>query len=198
MNNLSVIEVLQQTKALQNGHFILSSGKHSREYVQCQKVLQYPNHGLAFARMLCTKFQGLKINVVIGPALGAVHFELFLAIALNEANNNVRGLFAEKVRKDNETIFELRRGQELNPGDNVLIVEDVVTTGNSALKIYELVKSFKANPVAVASIIDRTPDVSKFAIPFYSLLQLTLEAYDPFNCPLCAQNLALVKPGSSV
>ncbi len=198
MDNKSIIDVLIETQALQNGHFLLSSGKHSKEYIQCQKILQYPKHGIYLANLLVNKLRPLNVDVVIGPALGAIHWEVFLALALEHVNSDIIGIFAEKVLIGDETVFKLRRGQKIEPGQNVLVVEDVVTTGNSAKKIIELVLNLKANPVAVASLINRTPDLIKFNIPLISLLDIKLETYDPHECPLCSQNIPIDKPGSSV
>src|SRR5262249_18490767 len=142
--------VLKQVGAWQSGHFLLASGLHSGEYLQCQKLLQYPRYGLDFAHALIKRVlaAGVTPEVVVGPALGAVHLELLAALALDEQTKPkepTRGIFAERP----EGKFEIRRGTELTPGQKVLVVEDVTTTGGSARDVVELVRKLGAQPVAV-------------------------------------------------
>lgn len=191
--------LLKEVQAWQSGHFLLSSGMHSNEYIQCQKLLQYPRHGLLFAEALVQRILagGLKPTAVVGPALGAVHWELLVALALDRAllsDEPVRGIFAE--RPDGNT-FDIRRGVELKAGEKVLVVEDVTTTGGSARKVVELVRKLGAEPVAVGAIIDRSGGKAEFDVPFVSLIQMSLETYNPDDCPLCKQGSPLVKPGTT-
>ena len=200
--------ILKSVKAWQTGHFLLSSGLHSDQYMQCQKVLQYPQYGLTLARELAEKIKaaGIRPDAVVGPALGAVHMEVFMAIALNEVfqctadgAKQIRAIFAEREntadKQANE--FSIRRGVELTEGEKILVVEDVTTTGGSARKVVELVKALGATPVAVATIIDRSGGKAKFEEPFFSLISLDLLTYEADKCPLCAQGSQPVKPGSS-
>ncbi|MBU6451154.1 MAG: orotate phosphoribosyltransferase [Cyanobacteria bacterium REEB67] len=195
-------ELLKSVSAWQTGHFLLSSGLHSSEYMQCQRVLQYPAHGLELARQLAKKIveAGLKPQVVVGPALGAVHLEVFVAIALNdllekELGSQVRAVFAE--RTEDGTGFAIRRGVELAPGERVLVVEDVTTTGGSAKKVVDLVKVMGADPIAVAAIIDRSGGRAKFDQPFINLVCLDIETFDTKDCPMCKSGSSATKPGSS-
>lgn len=200
-DTLDTAQLLKKSKAYQNGHFLLSSGLHSREYVQCQKALQYPSIGMSLCLELAGRLlkDGLEPSSIVGPALGAVHMEVFLAMAfcqlLDQDNemNCVRAVFAEKT----ENGFEIRRGVELLEQEQVIVVEDVVTTGGSAKKVLELVKKLGAKPIAVASIIDRSGGTVDFGLPFYSLLSLEIETWTQDDCILCKQGLPLVKPGSS-
>lgn len=178
--------------------------------MQCQKVLQYPQHGLTLARALAAKIKaaGVTPQAVVGPALGAVHMEVFMAIALNEVFGNdkedlqsaqqIRAIFAEREGSSNE--FSIRRGVELAAGEKILVVEDVTTTGGSARKVVELVKSMGAAPVAVATIIDRSGgqcNFDDFKIPFFSLVSLNLKTYEAAACPMCKEGSTAIKPGSS-
>lgn len=190
--------LLREVDAWQTGHFLLSSGLHSSEYVQCQKLLQYPRHGLVFAEALVQRIlvAGLKPDVVVGPALGAVHWELLVALALDRAalqDVPIRGIFAE--RPDGK--FEIRRGAALEVGEKVLVVEDVTTTGGSARQVVDLVRELGAEPIAVGAIIDRSGGIATFDVPFISLVQMDLATYKPEECPLCKSGQPLVKPGST-
>jgi orotate phosphoribosyltransferase len=163
--------------------------------MQCQRVLQYPLHGMNLARELAKLMldNGIKPKAVVGPALGAVHLEVFMALAFNEllgnsAGDQVRAVFAERA---DGTEFSIRRGVELAPGEAVIVVEDVTTTGGSARKVVELLKKMGANPLAVGTIIDRSGGTAKFDQPFFSLKALTLKTYEPKD------GSEAIKPGSS-
>ncbi|MBX9685159.1 MAG: orotate phosphoribosyltransferase [Candidatus Obscuribacterales bacterium] len=197
LNQSEIEALLKDVGAWLTGHFLLSSGLHSKQYVQCQRIMQYPRHGIMLAEALAGKVleSGLQPMTVVGPALGAVHWEVYVAHALDKAiaEDPVRGIFAE--RPDGK--FEIRRGLELSPGEEVLIVEDVTTTGGSAMQVIDLVRSLGAKPVAVGTIIDRSGGSIDFGLPFFSLVQMQIESYQASDCPLCKQAEALVKPGSS-
>lgn len=190
--------ILKSVQAWQTGHFLLSSGMHSNEYIQCQKLLQYPRHGIAFAEAMVQRMLagGIKPSAVVGPALGAVHWEAFVALALDRAllAEPVRGIFAERPDGTN---FEIRRGVELKPGEKVFVVEDVTTTGGSAQKVVELVRKLGAEPIGVGTIIDRSGGKAKFDVPFVSLIQMSLQTYAPEDCPWCKEGSPVVKPGST-
>lgn len=189
--------LLKEVQAWQSGHFLLASGMHSNEYIQCQKLLQYPRHGMVFAEALVQRVLagGLQPTAVVGPALGAVHWEVLVALALDRAllTEPVRGIFAERP----EGTFEIRRGIELNPGEKVLVVEDVTTTGGSAREVVELVRRLGAEPVAVGAIVDRSGGKAAFDVPFVSLIEMNLQTYSPDDCPLCQAGKPLVKLGST-
>ena len=198
----TVEERLKSVSAWQSGHFLLSSGLHSSEYMQCQKILQYPEHGQYLGEQLAEKIvaAGIKPQVVIGPALGAVHLEVFTAIALNnllakENGAQVRAVFAE--RAEDGVNFVIRRGIELAAGERVLVVEDVTTTGGSAKRVVELVEKMGAQTVAVATIIDRSSGQAKFDQPFIKLVTLEIKNFDSASCPMCKEGSTAIKPGSS-
>lgn len=205
--SLSVEALFKSVDAWQTGHFLLSSGLHSDQYMQCQRILQYPLHGMNLARALASRLQeaGIRPAAIVGPALGAIHLEVFLALACNElrqsensqawAENQIRAIFAE--RAENGQDFVIRRGIELNPGEKVVVVEDVTTTGGSARRVVQLLESMNVEVLAVATIIDRSGGTAKFDQPFFSLEKLNLQTYDASACPMCKSGSTPVKPGSS-
>ena len=197
LNQTEVQALLKDVGAWLEGHFLLASGKHSDQYVQCQRIMQYPRHGLMLAEALAHQViaAGFRPTAVVGPALGAIHWEVFVAQALDKefAEEPVRGIFAE--RPDGK--FEIRRGIELEAGEQVLVVEDVTTTGGSAQDVIKLVRSYGAEPIAVGAVIDRSGGTIDFGMPFISLVNLQLASYQSDECPLCRAGQPLTKPGSS-
>jgi len=183
-----VKELLRATGALWEGHFLLSSGLHSSRYIQCARLLQYPWHAEAVGRALAEKVRDLSVDVVVGPALGGIIVAHELGRALG-----VRALFAEREGGK----LALRRGFSIEPGERVLLAEDVVTTGGSTWETAEVVASFGGAVVAAACIVDRRgPEAKNLPFPLFSLLRLELETYPPESCPLCQAGLPLEKPGS--
>lgn len=181
-------DLLIRSEALLTGHFILSSGLHSDKYVQCAKFFQYPEFSRMAAGKLKKLFHDVKVDVVIGGAYGGI----IIAYALAEAFN-VRGIFAERV----EGTFELRRGFEIHPDENVLIAEDVITTGKSINEVIKLVQAHNANVVGIASLVDRNrpePD----SIPYRKewLHSIHAEAYPKDQLPDYLKKIPAVKPGS--
>lgn len=196
--------LLRSVGAWQTGHFLLTSGRHGKEYMQCQKVMQYPRYGLQLARLLAKQLSDAAIapTVVAGPALGAIHWEVFVASAIEElfpTSEPIKAVFAERAgdQATDPNSFMIRRGIELSPKDKVLVVEDVTTTGGSARKVIELIRSLGAEPVAVGAIVDRSGSSIDFGIPFHKLITLNLETYEPEDCPLCKAGIKAIKPGSS-
>ncbi|MDP3980203.1 MAG: orotate phosphoribosyltransferase [Chlamydiota bacterium] len=181
-----MLQLFRSKKALLEGHFELSSGKHSAYYLQCALMLQYPD----IAEMLCKELAGHftkdGITVVVGPALGGVVVAHELARALG-----VRAVFAE--RKNG--ILEIRRGFSISSQDRVLLVEDVVTTGGSILEVAKLIEEQQAHICGYAAIIDRR-DIEEFQI--CSLIRVNFPIYEKKECPLCAKGSFAVKPGSKV
>ena len=224
----TVKEVLKSVSAWRTGHFLLSSGLHSDEYVQCQRIMQYPRLGNFLADLLVDRLLDAKIepDLVVGPALGAVHWELFVAGSLErkkhesktaETNgasnyflncdtvfNALKSPYRERMvqavfaeRNADDTGFEIRRGIELQPGAKVLVVEDVTTTGGSAKKVLDMLKRLECEAVAVGAIADRSGGKVAFDVPFISLIATSLETYKPEDCPLCKAGSVVEKPGSS-
>ncbi|MFW6036058.1 MAG: orotate phosphoribosyltransferase [Halothermotrichaceae bacterium] len=182
-----MIKDLKETGALLNGHFLLSSGLHSEAYVQCASLLKYPGFAEKYGSALAEKVKKYKPEIVVGPALGGVIAAYEVARSLG-----LPGIFAE--RKNG--IMMLRRNFEIKPGQKVLVVEDVVTTGGSVKEVIEVIKKNKGELVAVASIIDRSAGDAEFGVPFESLVDINFDVYDSGRCPLCEKGTKAVKPGS--
>lgn len=201
----SVEAMLRETGALQQGHFLLSSGLHSDRYCQCAKLLEHPEKAERCARMMRGLLGDTRVDVVLAPALGGVVWGYELARALGTpaeaggaegtGRGGVRSIFAERDESRN---FALRRGFALHPGERVLIAEDVVTTGKSVLELSPLVEGAGATIVGYASIVDRSGGrfVGGAGAPFRALTALNFRTFDAQICPMCAQGTPAVKPGS--
>lgn len=187
MKAAEIADVFRSTGAFLEGHFILSSGLHSPNYMQCAKVLQHPEHGERFAKALAAKLLDLRPTAVLAPALGGILVGYELARALK-----IRSLFAERV----DGIMSLRRGQEILPTDRLILCEDVVTTGKSIKEVEALALAAGATVVAMVAIVDRSGGKWSLSQPLTSLLTMKLETYPPESCPLCASGSQAVKPGS--
>ncbi len=187
MNQTEILEILRETGVLMEGHFRLTSGRHSGRYLQCAQVLQYPKYSEIIGKEIASRFAHEKIDTVIGPALGGVIIAYEVARALG-----VKSLFTE--REDGK--MRMRRGFHVNEGERVLVVEDVVTTGGSVNEVMEILVEQGAHVVGVGVIVDRSNGKVNFGVPMHSLVSLDIESYSPAECPLCQQGLPLVKPGS--
>ena len=183
---MEIIEILEKTGALLKGHFLLSSGNHSEKYIQCARIFEYPQYGDMVSKMLSEKIKKYKPDLIIGPAMGGIHLAYLVAKYLN-----TRNIFAERENG----IMTLRRGFKINKGENVAIVEDVITTGKSVKEVINLIKEAGANLCCVASIINRAKE-NPFDVPYEYLLKIDLPIYSPDECPLCKQNIPIEKPGS--
>ena len=189
MTRDELLDLYRRSGALLEGHFRLTSGLHSTGYMQCALVLQHPGHAEALGRAIADRVRELGATVVLSPALGGVVIGQEVGRALG-----VRAIFAE--RQDGK--LSLRRGFTLDPADRVLVVEDVMTTGGSTRETIEVAKAAGGQVVGTASIVDRSGGTIRFDVPFIPLLEIALPTYDPDQCPLCAQGVAVVKPGSRV
>ena len=186
LSESEVLSALREAGAILTGHFQLTSGRHSDTYVQCARVLEDPRLTTELGRAIAAKFEGRAIDVVASPAVGGIIIGFAVAQALG-----LRFIFSE--RQHGQMVF--RRGFELAPGERVLIVEDVVTTGGSVAEVAALVCEAGGEVVAVASIIDRGGKKA-FDAEFKPLLQLEVESMEPQYCPLCASAVGLYSPGS--
>ncbi len=190
VEGLDVYRILKDTGSIMEGHFKLSSGYHSNYYLQCARLLQYPDIALKLARkaldIIKKDIDTGSIDAVVSPAIGGILWGYMLAYALG-----CRMIFAE--RKNDK--MELRRGFEINPGSKVIVAEDVITTGGSVKEVIEICRESKAEVKAIVSIVDRSekPD---FEYPYYYLIKLAIDKYDPSRCRLCGENQPLVYPGS--
>ena len=188
MNESQVLQIFHREEALLEGHFLLSSGLHSGQYMQCARVLQKPALAEKLCGALAKKIGKLEVDVVIGPALGGVIVSHEVGRALG-----ARAIFAERV----EGVLTLRRGFELKKNESVLVVEDVITTGKSTHEVIDLVKQSGARLVGVAAMVDRSGSEAGFDTPFSVLLKVEIKTFAPAVCPLCREGkIVLTKPGS--
>lgn len=178
---------LLDSGALQQGHFRLSSGLHSSRYVQCAKLLEAPARARKCGAALARRLQAYEPQSVLSPALGGVIIGYETASALGVAFR-----FSER----REGRMRIRRGFELQPGERVVVIEDVVTTGGSAREAAQVAGEHGARVVAFGTIIDRSAGAASFEAPLVSLLELGVEASAADDCELCAQGLPLAAPGS--
>ncbi|MGB9182108.1 MAG: orotate phosphoribosyltransferase [Pyrinomonadaceae bacterium] len=182
-----VIERFRRTGALLEGHFILTSGLHSTQYLQCALVLQHPAEAESFGRALSQKFQGQGIEAVASPAIGGLIIGYEVARQLG-----ARFIWTERE----QGTMTLRRGFTVRPGESFLVVEDVITTGGSTLETIETLRGAGARIVGAASIIDRSSGRADVSVPRQSLATLDVPAIAPDACPLCARGIPAIKPGS--
>jgi len=179
--------LLEQTGALLTGHFRLSSGLHSGNYVQCAKLLEHPRDAKAIGEALAAKLRGLAPSKIVAPALGGVIIGYTVAEALG-----VPFIFTERK----EGAMTLRRGFALEPGEKVVIVEDVVTTGKSTRETADVIAQHGGVVAGLASILNRSGKENPFHQPYEFLLALNFETFDESACPQCASGTALDSPGS--
>lgn len=187
MREKEILQMFEEKKALLRGHFKLSSGLHSGEYLQCARALQHPDCAEKLCTQLAENFKDEKPTCVVAPALGGMIVSYETARALG-----VRSIFTE--RKDGKMV--LRRGFEVKPEERVLVVEDVITTGLSTKEVIETIKSTKAKIIGVGSIIDRSGKKIDFGVKLTSLLKLNFPVFSPQQCPLCKKGTEITKPGS--
>ncbi|WHH61592.1 orotate phosphoribosyltransferase [Petroclostridium sp. X23] len=182
-----VLEVLKEAGVLLEGHFLLTSGRHSNKYLQCAKIFQYTKYSEELCKALAEKYKDAGIDLVIGPAIGAIQMSYEVSRWLD-----VKNIFAER---DNG-VMALRRGFTIEKGQKVLIVEDVVTTGGSVKEVIEIVKEAGGEVAGVGAVVDRTGGKIDFGTRFESVISMEVESYEPDQCPLCKQGIPYIKPGS--
>jgi orotate phosphoribosyltransferase len=193
MTRDELLDLYRRSGALLEGHFRLTSGLHSPGYLQCALVLQYPQHAEALGRAIADRTREWHPTVVLSPALGGVVIGHEVARALG-----VRAIFAERQ----DGVMTLRRGFVIGETDRVLVVEDVVTTGGSTRETMQVAKAAGGRVVGAASIVNRGASTGSGQAlggvdePYVALLEIALPTYEPAACPLCAQGLPVVKPGS--
>ncbi len=186
------MNLFEETGAYLRGHFRLTSGLHSGEYLQCAKVLAYPAHAEHLGSELARRLQEIapgKIDAILAPALGGIIIGHEVARSFG-----VPFLFAERDGVTGQMV--LRRGFEVQPGHSVLVIEDVVTTGGSSREVVELSRAAGATVIAAGSIVDRSNGRADLGVPRVSLERLDVTNYEPNRCPYCEQGIPVVKPGS--
>jgi len=181
---MMVFEALKETGALLEGHFLLSSGKHSEKYIQCAKLLQYPQIAEKVIAVVTEKID-LDFDAIIGPAMGGIIPSYILG-----RQTGKKTIFSERVNNK----MTLRRGFEIKSNENILIMEDVITTGKSSLEVKELVEALGGNVIGFACIANR--GMAHFDLPVFEAIHLEFKTYEPESCPLCINNDLPVKPGS--
>lgn len=187
MNDREILEVFRKHGALLEGHFILSSGLHSDRYIQCALVLQHPRIAAQLCSALAEKLRHLHVSVVVAPALGGILVAHEVARALG-----VRALFVERQNG----AMMLRRGFSLDPGEQSLVVEDVITTGGSTRETMQCVQQAGGKVLGVGALIDRSGGTADLGVEKAALVTLAVQNYNPCDCPLCKAGVPAVKPGS--
>ena len=190
----SVLSLFRKTGAYLTGHFRLTSGLHSPEYLQSALVLEYPEHAERLGKQMASALRelaGRRIDVVVSPALGGLIIGHEVARALG-----ARFLFTE--RDPVQKMMTLRRGFSVETGEVAVVVEDVITTGGSTREVIELLQANGALVAAAGSIIDRSGGNADVGAPRVALSTLQVVAYPPEDCPLCREGLPVTKPGSRV
>ncbi len=184
-----VLEILKEAGVLLEGHFKLTSGRHSNRYLQCAKIFRNTKYSEELCKALAEQFANDGVDVVIGPAMGAVQMAYEVSRHLDCEN-----YFAER---DEDGKMVLRRGFVVTKGMKVLLVEDVVTTGGSIKEVLELVQAAGGDVVGIGSIVNRTAGKVDFGVPFKSVITVDVESWEPDECPICKEGkLPVVKPGS--
>jgi orotate phosphoribosyltransferase len=182
-----ILEHFRRSNAFLEGHFVLSSGLHSPGYLQCALALQRASDAADFGNMIADRFRGTEITTVASPAIGGLIIGYAVAQSLG-------GRFIWTERR--EGVMTLRRGFTLKPGEKILVVEDVITTGGSTRECVEALKENGGEVVAAASVIDRSNGTADVGIPLVSLLKIDVPTYRAEECPMCARGEATNKPGS--
>jgi orotate phosphoribosyltransferase len=193
MTESEILNIFKKSGALLTGHFLLTSRRHSDRYFQCAKVLQYPEYTELLCNMIVENFKKFEIDTIIAPAIGGLVVGQEVARQLNK-----RFIFAERPASQGEENkkLSLRRGFTLDENEKVLVCEDVVTTGGSVFEAIDIVKSNNAKVVGIGYIVDRSNGNVDFGFNQFSTLKLEVVTYQPDECPLCREDIELVKPGS--
>ncbi len=189
INTEEVMRKFEEAGAIQKGHFKLTSGVHSDIYIQCAQVMQYPEFMNNLCSELGKKFRGDDVDVIVGPAVGAIIMAHVMARVLGTW---VRAIFTERENGK----MTLRRSFKIKKGEKVLVVEDVTTTGSSVKEVIDIVKERQGKVVGVGALIDRSGGKIDFGVKTQSLLTLDIKIYLPEVCPLCKKGIPAVKPGS--
>lgn len=185
MTREEILRIFRETGVMLEGHFLLTSGRHSDKYMQCARLFQYPDIAEKFAKELAGQFT--DVDLVAGPAIGGIILSYEVSRHIG-----VRNVFAERENG----AMALRRGFEIPRGARVLVVEDVVTTGGSVREVMELVRQMGGEIAGVGSIVDRSDGKVDFGVPFAAVLSMEVISWEADNCPLCREGWPLVKPGS--
>lgn len=188
MTENEIVKILTDSGALLSGHFQLRSGLHSNRFFQAALLLQYPDKAELVCRFVADFFRDLKIDAVISPAVGGLIVGQEIARALG-----CRAIFADK--EDGQLV--LKRGFSIQPGEKILVAEDVVTKGGRVQQTIDLVRAHEGDVAGVAVLVDRSGGTARFDVPrFKCALQLSLPTFDPSDCPMCKAGEPVDRPGS--
>ncbi|HBU13215.1 MAG TPA: orotate phosphoribosyltransferase, partial [Clostridiales bacterium] len=182
-----IIQIFKEKEVMLEGHFLLTSDRHSGQYMQCAKLFQYADVSALICRQLAEQFSDIEIDIVAGPAIGGIIMAYEMGRQLD-----VKNVFAE--RENGAMTF--RRGFTIPNGANVLVTEDVVTTGGSVKEVMELIRRMGGNVAGVGCVVDRSNGAVDFGVPFRAALSMEVVSYAPEECPLCKSGVPAVKPGS--
>jgi orotate phosphoribosyltransferase len=183
-----VMELFKGAGAYLKGHFRLTSGLHSPEFLQSALVLQHPRHAEVLGNELAKQVRQFHPTLVVSPAMGGLIIGHEVARALDTPH-----IFTERDQAGRMT---LRRGFQVTPGTKVVVIEDVVTTGGSTREVIDLLRAGGAEPVAAGCIIDRSGGKADVGVPKVALWTMDVTTYQPEDCPLCGDGLPVIKPGS--
>lgn len=182
------VKIFTDSGALLNGHFRLTSGRHSSQYMQCAQVLKFPAYTERLSQHLASKFAGDGIELVAGPAMGGIIIAYEVARQLGTEN-----IFCERENGQ----MALRRGFEVKPGQRVLVVEDVVTTGGSVKEVMEVITGLGGIVAGVGVLVDRSGGQVDFGVKTEAVLTMDIESWEEERCPLCQEGrIPAIKPGS--
>ena len=188
MNN-DIEEIFEKSGAILKGHFLLTSGLHSPVYWEKFRVLQFPNYTEQLCRMIATHFLEQGIQVVAGPTTGGIILAFEVARQLG-----TRAIYAEKEGTKERTF---RRGSSIEPGERVLVVDDVFTTGGSIREVMAAVANQGGMVIGIGVLVDRSEQQVDFGVPLFSCHRAITQTYPPENCPLCDKQIPLAKPGGN-
>lgn len=187
LNQEQALDLFRKSQALLEGHFLLTSGRHSDRYVQCAQVLKFPEYTAQLCGEIARRFKDDQVELVIGPAMGGIIVAYEVARHLQ-----VENLFTERENGR----MTLRRGFVVKPGQRVLVVEDVVTTGGSVQEVIELVQDQGGQVVGVGVLVDRSGGKVDFGVRKEAVITMEVPSWDRDNCPLCQTGSKAIKPGS--
>jgi len=188
MTEKEILQILKDSNALLEGHFVLTSGLHSPQYIEKFRLLEQPKLTELLCKELAEKFRDDEVTVVVGPMTGGI-------ILAHEVGKQLgtKAIFTERV----DGRMQFRRGFTLSPADRVLIVEDIITTGGSVLEVIDEVRKNKSTIVGIGCLVDRSSGRAMFDVPFKPLLTMEVITYQPDDCPLCKSGSKAIKPGST-
>ncbi len=184
---INVEKLLKKSGAMLKGHFVLTSGVHSPIYWEKLRVLQFPGYTEQLCRMIADRFRQDGIQVVAGPTTGGIILAFEVARQLG-----VRGIFAEKEGTERRVF---RQSFSIDPGERVLVVDDIITTGSSVRHVMTAVTEQGGIVTGVGVLVNRSEQELEFGVPFFSCHRAITQTYPPEDCPLCAAKIPLVKPG---